>query len=293
MVVTRMVGTVAFPARFTLVAAANPCPCGFAGDALRRCTCREDRLQTYQAKLTGPLLDRVDIRLVIPRLTKRELLGEQPGESSAAVRERVERARARQRRRYARFGLPNNGQLTGPLARREARISADARDLLASAVDLHALTGRGLRPHAQGLTDDRGPRGSGPRRTRSRRRGACVPLRLAGAGARACGLRIEPAVRGPRGRRVTARTRRTDERCSSCRRSAGSPRGASISLAVERGSAASTLAWIREGRAGSDERPGVRACPGPRCDRRCGQGVRGSPDHVGIGRLSQPAPTDP
>jgi magnesium chelatase family protein len=143
-VVTRMVGTVVFPARFTLVAAANPCPCGFAGDALRRCTCREDRLQAYQAKLTGPLLDRVDIRLVIPRLTKRELLGEQPGESSTAVRERVERARARQRRRYARFGLPNNGQLTGPLARREARISADARDLLASAVDLHALTGRGF-----------------------------------------------------------------------------------------------------------------------------------------------------
>jgi magnesium chelatase family protein len=143
-VVTRMVGTVAFPARFTLVAAANPCPCGFAGDALRRCTCREDRLQTYQAKLTGPLLDRVDIRLVIPRLTKRELLSEQPGESSAAVRERVERARARQRRRYARFGLPNNGQLTGPVVRREAKISADARDLLASAVDLHALTGRGF-----------------------------------------------------------------------------------------------------------------------------------------------------
>jgi magnesium chelatase family protein len=143
-VVTRMVGSAVFPARFTLVAAANPCPCGFAGDAVRRCTCREDRLQTYHDKLTGPLLDRVDIRLVIPRLTKRELLGEQPGESSPAVRERVEQARARQRRRYARFGFPNNGQLPGPLARREARISADARDLLASAVDLHALTGRGF-----------------------------------------------------------------------------------------------------------------------------------------------------
>jgi magnesium chelatase family protein len=143
-VVTRMVGSVVFPARFTLVAAANPCPCGFAGDAARRCTCREDRLQTYHAKLTGPLLDRVDIRLVIPRLTKRELLGEQAGESSPAVRERVEQARARQRRRYARFGFPNNGQLPGPLARREARISAEARDLLASAVDLHALTGRGF-----------------------------------------------------------------------------------------------------------------------------------------------------
>ena len=143
-VVTRMVGSVVFPARFTLVAAANPCPCGFAGDAVRRCTCRDDRLQTYHAKLTGPLLDRVDIRLVIPRLTKRELLGEQPGESSSSVRERVERARSRQRRRYERLGLPNNAQLPGPVARREARISPDARDLLASAVDLHGLTGRGF-----------------------------------------------------------------------------------------------------------------------------------------------------
>jgi magnesium chelatase family protein len=139
-----MVGSAVFPARFTLVAAANPCPCGFAGDPVRRCICRDDRLQTYQAKLTGPLLDRVDIRLVIPRLTKRELLGEQPGEDSSTVRERVERARSRQRRRYAPLGFPSNAQLPGPVARREARISPDARELLASAVDLHALTGRGF-----------------------------------------------------------------------------------------------------------------------------------------------------
>jgi magnesium chelatase family protein len=143
-VVTRMVGSVPFPSRFTLVAAANPCPCGFEGDATRRCSCREDRLQTYRAKLSGPLLDRVDIRLVVPRLTKQELLGEQPGESSASVRERVEQARSRQRRRYAGLGFPSNAQLPGPLARREARISGSARDLLASAVDLHGLTGRGF-----------------------------------------------------------------------------------------------------------------------------------------------------
>ena len=143
-VVTRMVGSAVFPARFTLVAAANPCPCGFAGDPVRRCTCRDDRLQTYQAKLTGPLLDRVDIRLVIPRLTRRELLGEQPGETSSSVRERVERARSLQRRRYAPLGFPSHAQLPGPVARREARISPDARELLASAVDLHALTGRGF-----------------------------------------------------------------------------------------------------------------------------------------------------
>jgi magnesium chelatase family protein len=143
-VVTRMVGSVVFPSRFTLVAAANPCPCGFAGDVARRCSCREDRLQTYTAKLTGPLLDRVDIQLVIPRLTRQELLGEQPGESSSAVRERVEVARSRQRRRYAKLGFPSNSQLPGHVARREARISKDACDLLASAVDLHGLTGRGF-----------------------------------------------------------------------------------------------------------------------------------------------------
>jgi magnesium chelatase family protein len=144
LVVTRMVGSVAFPSRFTLVAAANPCPCGYAGDATRRCACRDDRLQTYRAKLSGPLLDRVDIRLVIPRLTKQELLGEQPGESSASVRERVERARSHQRRRYAGLGFPSNAQLPGHVARREARISRSARDLLASAVDVHGLTGRGF-----------------------------------------------------------------------------------------------------------------------------------------------------
>ncbi len=143
-VVTRMAGSVLFPSRFTLVAAANPCPCGFAADPMRRCSCRDDRRQTYSAKLAGPLIDRVDLHLRVPRLTKEELLGEQPGESSSAVRERVEEARARQRHRYAGLRFPSNAQLPGPVARREARISKAARHLLASAVDVHGLTGRGF-----------------------------------------------------------------------------------------------------------------------------------------------------
>ena len=80
-VITRAVGSVEFPARFTLVAAANPCPCGFEGDGMRRCVCRSDRVQLYRNKLSGPLLDRIDIRLRIPRLTKEELLGSSPGEA--------------------------------------------------------------------------------------------------------------------------------------------------------------------------------------------------------------------
>ncbi|MBI2237033.1 MAG: YifB family Mg chelatase-like AAA ATPase [Actinobacteria bacterium] len=143
-VVTRMAGSVEFPARFTLVAAANPCPCGYEGDPRRQCRCLPNRVQTYRQKLSGPLLDRIDIRLIVPRLSKQELLGESAGEPSIPIRERVEEARARQRRRLAGTGIPCNAHLPGPAARREARLSAGAEDLLARAVDALALTGRGF-----------------------------------------------------------------------------------------------------------------------------------------------------
>jgi len=143
-VVTRATGSVDFPARFTLVAAANPCPCGYEGDPRRHCRCLPHRVQLYRQKLSGPLLDRIDIRLTVPRLSKQELLGESLSEPSAAIRDRVEEARARHRHRYAALGSPCNAQLPGPLARREARMSQGAEDLLAQAVDSLALTGRGF-----------------------------------------------------------------------------------------------------------------------------------------------------
>jgi len=143
-VVTRAAGSVEFPARFTLIAAANPCPCGYEGDPYRRCDCQANRVQVYQQKLSGPLLDRIDIRLVVPRLSKQELLGETVGETSAKIRARVEVARDRQRRRYAKLGFPSNAHLPGPLARRESRVSAGGREMLAQAVDTLALTGRGF-----------------------------------------------------------------------------------------------------------------------------------------------------
>jgi magnesium chelatase family protein len=143
-VVARVLGSAEFPARFTLVAAANPCPCGFHGDPARRCACPDHRIEAYRARLSGPLLDRVDIRLTVPRLTKQELLDEGPGESSASVRLRVEEARERQRRRYRTSGFHCNAQLPGPAARRRARMAPSARDLLAEAVDRHGLTGRGF-----------------------------------------------------------------------------------------------------------------------------------------------------
>jgi magnesium chelatase family protein len=143
-VVTRAVGSVEFPARFTLVAAANPCPCGYSGDQRRQCTCPDNRAAQYRARLSGPLLDRIDMRLRVPRLTKQELLGVEQGEASAAIRERVQVARDRQRSRNAPLGLTCNAHLPGPLARREVRMTKGAEGLLARAVDVMALTGRGF-----------------------------------------------------------------------------------------------------------------------------------------------------
>lgn len=143
-VVSRAGGSTEFPARFTLIAAANPCPCGFDGDARRHCRCPEHRILQYRQKLSGPLLDRIDLRLRIPRLTKEELLGSEPGEASRVVRGRVQQARERQRHRYARSGVACNAHLPGPAARREARLEPGAEALLARAVESMALTGRGF-----------------------------------------------------------------------------------------------------------------------------------------------------
>jgi magnesium chelatase family protein len=143
-VITRAVGSVEFPSRFTLVAAANPCPCGFDGDGVRRCVCRPDRVQLYRNKLSGPLLDRIDIRLRIPRLTKEELLGSSAGETSAVARTRVVEARDRQRRRWTALGVSCNAHLPGPVARRTCSLSSGAEALLTKAVEMLALTGRGF-----------------------------------------------------------------------------------------------------------------------------------------------------
>jgi magnesium chelatase family protein len=142
--VTRVTGTIEFPARFTLVAAANPCPCGFEGDPQRACACPPQRAHAYRQRLSGPLLDRIDIRLSVPRLSRQELLGVEPGEPSAVIRERVERARAMQRRRYQSEAAQSNGQLPGPKARRYASLSSAAERMLAGAVDSLQLTGRGF-----------------------------------------------------------------------------------------------------------------------------------------------------
>jgi magnesium chelatase family protein len=141
-VVARAAGAVEFPARFALVAASNPCPCGFDGDPRRHCRCMPHRLDAYRQRLSGPMLDRVDIHLTVPRLTKVELLGSDPGERSSLIRARVEEARDRQRARLVGAPWRCNAQMPGAVARREARLTDRAESLLSSAVERLLLSGR-------------------------------------------------------------------------------------------------------------------------------------------------------
>jgi magnesium chelatase family protein len=98
--IARATMTLTYPAQFTLVAAMNPCPCGYLGDPRRPCTCSPPVIQRYRARLSGPLLDRIDLHVEVPPVSYEELAQRQPGESSARIRDRVNQARARQQARF-------------------------------------------------------------------------------------------------------------------------------------------------------------------------------------------------
>lgn len=134
--------SVTFPASFMLVGAMNPCPCGHHGDPLRPCRCRPQEILQYRKKLSGPFLDRIDLFVHVPRLTREELLGEGGGEPAEAVRKRVLEAREIQRRRLG-GKLFTNAEMSPREVRRFCTLSPQAKALLAKAIDHFALTGRG------------------------------------------------------------------------------------------------------------------------------------------------------
>jgi magnesium chelatase family protein len=130
-----------FPARFQLVAAMNPCPCGWAGDPSARCRCSAEAIARYRARISGPLLDRIDLHVDVPRLPPAQLRPDAPdGESSAAVRARVEAARALQ---HARAGKPN-AQLTQAETMAACRLAAADQALLERAIDSLQLSARSM-----------------------------------------------------------------------------------------------------------------------------------------------------
>ena len=140
--IARASRTVTFPARFTLAAALNPCPCGFFNDTRRECTCTEQQISRYLAKISGPLLDRIDLQVEVAALTTAEIGSVEPGESSASIRARVEAARDLQRERFRRTAIQCNAQMTTRHLRRHCELDPSSRDLLLAAIDRLGLSAR-------------------------------------------------------------------------------------------------------------------------------------------------------
>jgi magnesium chelatase family protein len=131
---------VTYPTDLMLVAALNPCPCGYLGSAVRTCTCSTTAIATYRARLSGPLIDRIDLHVEVPALPYQQLSSAEPGEPTAAVRERVAAARARQRER----GKSWNARLPSAALARVAKLDAAGHQLLERAVARLGLSARAI-----------------------------------------------------------------------------------------------------------------------------------------------------
>jgi magnesium chelatase family protein len=141
--IVRAAASIRFPAQFTLIGAANPCPCGYAGDGTARCICTSAEIVKYRARVSGPLADRIDLHVPVSAVPIRSLGAVAARECSAAVRERVESARAAQRHRYA--AMPGdvwNGRVAGRWLDRFGGLEADARDLLSALAERMGVSAR-------------------------------------------------------------------------------------------------------------------------------------------------------
>jgi magnesium chelatase family protein len=137
-IISRAARYAEFPARFQLVAAMNPCPCGYAGDPAARCNCSPEQIKRYRGRVSGPLLDRIDIQIEVPRVPQAELRGELKPEDSHAVRARVLCARARA---LARANKPNAHLLTSEVER-DCALSARDHTLLDRLVERIGISAR-------------------------------------------------------------------------------------------------------------------------------------------------------
>ncbi len=133
--ISRAAASVTFPCRFMLVAAMNPCPCGYHGDIKRECRCTSLQIQRYRSKISGPLLDRIDIHIEVPAVSYRELSSMEPGEPSSAVRGRVVRTREVQRKRFGRrSGVRCNAHMRPRDIQKHCALEETARHLLKQAI---------------------------------------------------------------------------------------------------------------------------------------------------------------
>jgi len=140
--ISRSAGKVTLPCAFMLVAAMNPCPCGYLGDTKHECRCTPTQIQRYRARISGPLLDRIDIHIDAPALSIGDLRSEKAGEASALMRERISAARERQQTRLAASGVASNARMSHAQIRKFCQIDSTLGDLLQQAMEQLSLSAR-------------------------------------------------------------------------------------------------------------------------------------------------------
>lgn len=142
-VISRSKNSVKYPCKFILLGAMNPCPCGFLGDKEKQCTCTDAQIQRYRARLSGPLLDRIDLIIEVPRLTTEELINTKTeAEPSAVIRERVVKARKLQAKRYENEGILTNSELSADMIKKYCILDEASQSILKMAAQKYQLSGR-------------------------------------------------------------------------------------------------------------------------------------------------------
>lgn len=141
--IARAKGTITFPARFILIASQNPCPCGYASDPERHCVCAPNQVSSYKRKISGPLLDRIDLSVEVPRLNFDKLSAEGVSESSAIIQSRVEEARAIQDYRFAGLNIRTNGEMGNKEIKKFCQLDSASMNLLKTAAMKLYLSARG------------------------------------------------------------------------------------------------------------------------------------------------------
>ncbi len=140
--ISRSAGKITLPCSFMLVSAMNPCPCGYLGDAKHECRCSPTQIQRYRSRISGPLLDRIDIHIEAPALSIADLRNEKPGETSEAIRTRVQTARNRQQMRFKSSKVTSNARMTHAQIRKHCVIDSTLGDLLQHAMEQLSLSAR-------------------------------------------------------------------------------------------------------------------------------------------------------
>lgn len=140
--ISRAAGNLTFPAKFILIAAMNPCSCGYLGDQEKNCTCSPGQIINYKKKISGPILDRIDLHIEVPRIKFDKLSDDKPSEDSKTIKQRIEQARDLQQNRFKNSEFLTNSEMSSEAVKQFCRVDSASMNLLRNAVDQMHLSAR-------------------------------------------------------------------------------------------------------------------------------------------------------